>query len=253
MKVLVADDDQSILNALDFILQEKGAKPTLVKNGLKAKEALLEQEYDMVISDFIMHDLDGYELLSWIRRRGKKIFFVLMSGYHNDTVAEGFKRLQADMILPKPFGAKDIERCFDEYSRRANDLQQDSKKDVEQYRTVLLERMASEIPGFQVVAAMDKTRITVVKNDPESPFNDEFIKNNVRTLIELKRKAVNAQRLDSDKIENIVISTSSLVFYIKLLDKEGYVLFMVASKHEAGLSMLQLVVNKYVKQLLDAK
>ncbi|NTW50223.1 MAG: response regulator [Chlorobiales bacterium] len=254
MKILVADDDQSILNSFDFLLREMGIQPTLVNNGLKAKDALLGQHYDIVISDFIMQDLDGYELLSWIRRRGERVFFVLMSGYHNETVTEGFKRLQADMILPKPFSAKDIERCISEYSRRTSELQKpDSKKDVEQHRKALLERMASELPGFMVAAVLDATRITMVKSDAAPPFDEAFIKSNATAVIDLKRKAVKAQKLDDEKIENIMISTSTLVFYIKLLDKDGYILYLVASKQEAGLSILQLVINKYVKQLLEAK
>lgn len=254
MRVLVADDDQAILNGLEFLLQEMGAQPTMVNNGLKAKAAILEQEYDMVISDFIMHDMDGYELLSWIRRRGDRTFFVLMSGYHNNTVSDGFKRLHADMILPKPFTLKDLQRCFNEYSRRISEApKQDSKKDVEQNRRILLEKMVSELPGFLVAAVMDSTRMTIVKSNPSLPFDESFVRSHVEMITDLNRKAMKAQGVDDRKIENIVTSTSTLLSYIKLLDQDGYSLYVVASKQDAGLSVLQLVLNKYVKYLLEAK
>jgi DNA-binding response OmpR family regulator len=254
MKVLVADDDQSILNSLEFLFHEKGVECVFVKNGLKAKEALTTQEFDIVISDFMMGDLDGYELLSWIRKRGSDVFFVLMSGYHNDTVAEGFKKLKADMILPKPFTVKDIEACINEFSKRAQEKSKsEPKKDVEPQRKNLLEKLVAEIPGFQVAALLDKDRITILKSGSTLPVDEGFIKSSAEAVISLKKKAIKAQKIDDEKMDTVMITTTSWVFYIKLLDKEGYALYLVASKQETSLSLLQLVINKYVKQLQEAR
>ena len=83
LRVLVVDDDLGVCRSLGDLLSADGCEVLLASNGLRALEVLDRTQVDIVISDVVMPDLDGYDLLMEIRRRGTTPV-VLMTGYYYD-------------------------------------------------------------------------------------------------------------------------------------------------------------------------
>lgn len=83
LRVLVVDDDLGVCRSLRDLLVAEGCEVHVATDGLRALETIESTALDIVISDVVMPDLDGYELFMEIRRRGA-IPVILMTGYYYD-------------------------------------------------------------------------------------------------------------------------------------------------------------------------
>ena len=84
--ILFVDDDVNILNGLQRMLRGQRDRWTLtfVDSGQKALELIKTHEFDVVVSDMRMPDLDGAALLSEVERRCPSTLRVILSGYSEE-------------------------------------------------------------------------------------------------------------------------------------------------------------------------
>ena len=71
LRILVAEDQNEAALALDFYLRRAGAKTTLVFDGQQALAKMMDNDFDLLLSDVGMPNVDGIELISRIRRLEK--------------------------------------------------------------------------------------------------------------------------------------------------------------------------------------
>jgi PAS domain S-box-containing protein len=83
VRVLVVDDDLGVCRSLRDLLLAEGCDVLVATDGLRALEVLNRTSVDIVISDVVMPDLDGYDLFMEVRRRGTTPV-ILMTGYYYD-------------------------------------------------------------------------------------------------------------------------------------------------------------------------
>jgi PAS domain S-box-containing protein len=83
VRVLVVDDDLGVCRSLRDLLVAEGCEVLVATDGLRALEILNRTSVDVVISDVVMPDLDGYDLFMEVRRRGTTPV-ILMTGYYYD-------------------------------------------------------------------------------------------------------------------------------------------------------------------------
>lgn len=104
LKLLVVDDDVDFCNLLSSYLTNKGFKVTSVNS---AKEAFSkfsnESDYDVVVSDICMDDMDGLELLEKIKHKNKNFPVVLMSGCLDIESVIKALGIKIDDYILKPF------------------------------------------------------------------------------------------------------------------------------------------------------
>src|SRR5690606_26621437 len=83
LRVLLVDDAEEILEMLGSLCEMEGADVTTAANGLLALERLAEEDFDVLVSDLGMPTMDGYELLTRLRRsaRNASIPAIALSGY----------------------------------------------------------------------------------------------------------------------------------------------------------------------------
>lgn len=65
--VLIVDDSQTLRQMLSDLLQKNGIKVVEATNGIEAKEQIQVKAPDLVITDLIMPQMNGYELCRWIK------------------------------------------------------------------------------------------------------------------------------------------------------------------------------------------
>ena len=70
LRILVVDDDLGVARSLRDLLAEEECDVHVATDGLRALEIIESTPLDIVISDVVMPDLDGYELFMEVRRRG---------------------------------------------------------------------------------------------------------------------------------------------------------------------------------------
>jgi CheY-like chemotaxis protein len=109
-KVLVADDERVIADTLVIILNQAGFDATAVYSGEKAVELAGSLQPDMLISDVIMHDLNGIDAAITVRQILPKCKILLFSG--QAATADLLDRARAQghefEILAKPVHPQDL-------------------------------------------------------------------------------------------------------------------------------------------------
>jgi DNA-binding NtrC family response regulator len=111
LSILIVDDEPPICELLKQTLEKRGHKAACAANGREASDALAADKFDLVITDLLMPDRDGLELISEMRRAHPAIRIIAMTGgghipqKHYLFVA---KNLGAHGLLEKPFDQKQL-------------------------------------------------------------------------------------------------------------------------------------------------
>lgn len=101
-KVLVVDDGQAILALLLRILSGAGYKVSTAQDGAKALQIALAQSFDLLLTDLVMPDQDGIELIVSIRKQQPNLKIIAISGAFGGSILPAGKLLGSHATLPKP-------------------------------------------------------------------------------------------------------------------------------------------------------
>ena len=110
-RILIIDDDQMVLNMLRQVLE--GAKHTVVEaaNGEVAMRLWREQPADLIVTDILMPEKDGLEVIRELRRECPTVKVIALSGgsrkVHFDAL-DVARRFGAGATLEKPFELKEL-------------------------------------------------------------------------------------------------------------------------------------------------
>ena len=100
--ILVIEDDRIYARTTANWLIKKGMDARYVLSVDAAKEFLSTHKVDLVLSDFRLGDCNGVELLEWMKARGYRMPFLIMTGYGDIPGAVEAVKKGADNYLPKP-------------------------------------------------------------------------------------------------------------------------------------------------------
>lgn len=99
LKILIIDDDQSLLRVIDHHISSAGFVSRAVSEPLEAKILLETDEYDIILSDLKMPKLSGLDLLKIRERAGLKGLFIVMTGFPSiEKAVEAMKHGAFDFI-----------------------------------------------------------------------------------------------------------------------------------------------------------
>ncbi|MCM1027331.1 MAG: response regulator transcription factor [Roseburia sp.] len=108
MKLLYAEDERSMSEAVTDILRYHNYTVDSVSNGLEAYDYAMAGDYDGIILDIMMPGLSGIEVLERLRRAGCKTPVLLLTAKAEiEDRVEGLDA-GADDYLPKPFSMKEL-------------------------------------------------------------------------------------------------------------------------------------------------
>lgn len=123
MRLLLAEDEKSLSDALVAILTHSHYSVDAVYDGQEALEYLEYGEYDGVILDIMMPKLDGLTVLRTVRAAGNTVPVLLLTAKSEiDDRVEGLDA-GADDYLPKPFASKELLARIRAMTRRQPVLQ----------------------------------------------------------------------------------------------------------------------------------
>jgi CheY-like chemotaxis protein len=110
-KTLIVDDEDDVRKSLHDELVMDGWDVVEARDGLAALQHLEKQDFDVVVSDVRMPNLDGWGLLRQVREKDLETIFVIMSAYADIPPWEPYA-LGADAIFGKPFRISDLEELI---------------------------------------------------------------------------------------------------------------------------------------------
>ena len=101
-KILVAEDDRNLSRSMDTWLTLEGFQVVTVYNGEEALNKLVQNSFDLLITDIAMPRLNGVELISRIRMYSPQLPILVVSGKINADLISDLHEMSIDYILPKP-------------------------------------------------------------------------------------------------------------------------------------------------------
>jgi putative nucleotidyltransferase with HDIG domain len=102
-RILVVDDEDAIREVVSTLLEAQGYDCVVAQNGKQAVPVLESQELDLVLSDIVMPEMNGLELLERVRARDRDLPIIMVTALHDiSTALEAIRRGAYDYIL-KPF------------------------------------------------------------------------------------------------------------------------------------------------------
>ncbi|GAB4459677.1 MAG: hypothetical protein OHK0029_22550 [Armatimonadaceae bacterium] len=109
-RILAVDDEPNIVRLIQVNLERQGYQVETANNGAQALAKIRENRPDLLVSDVMMPEMDGFELLSTIRRDPmlQDLPVIMLTAKAQDAnVMEGYSR-GADMYLTKPFNPQEL-------------------------------------------------------------------------------------------------------------------------------------------------
>ncbi len=111
MLVLLIEDDAGTAKSVETILKAEGHDCDIADCGQVALELARTTEYDMILLDIGLPDMDGYEVLGHLRRAGITTPVIIQSGLV--LLKSKVKDLGVEDCLAKPIGRHDLTESID--------------------------------------------------------------------------------------------------------------------------------------------
>jgi two-component system, cell cycle response regulator CpdR len=115
IRILLAEDEQAMREYLARALEKSGYEVVAVDRGTEAAPLLESQEFDLLLTDIVMPEMDGIELARHCSKVSPQTQVMFITGFSGVTLRAGQSMPNAK-ILSKPFHLKDlvleVERMF---------------------------------------------------------------------------------------------------------------------------------------------
>ncbi|MBC3900726.1 response regulator transcription factor [Acetobacterium malicum] len=120
INILVIEDDEKLNYIVCSFLNNKGYRAVSCKNGSEAFDRILEEPVNLIITDIMMPEMDGFELAAEIRRQDKSIPILFMTARDDITAKEKGYSLGIDDYMVKPIEMDELILRVAALLRRAN-------------------------------------------------------------------------------------------------------------------------------------
>ncbi len=135
LRILIAEDEKNIGDLLSELLDQEDREITLVQNGLEALSKLKENRYDLLITDLMMPEIDGMEVLHQAKKLHPDIMVIIITGYASlETAIQAVKEGAYD-YLRKPFRLEELKISVDNACEKIK-LQRENQRLIEYVKTI---------------------------------------------------------------------------------------------------------------------
>ena len=109
-RILVVDDEPSILLSLEFLMEQEGYDVRTATDGEEALQAVHEKLPDLILLDVMMPKRDGFEVCQTIRANPewKEIRIIMLTAKGREVDQEKGIALGADDYITKPFATREL-------------------------------------------------------------------------------------------------------------------------------------------------
>jgi len=108
--ILVVDDERSMREFLDILLAKEGYEVSLAASGEEACKMLVDQHFDLLITDIKMKDLDGIAVLKKAKAISPDSIVIMISAFATAETAVEAMREGAYDYIPKPFKVNEFKK-----------------------------------------------------------------------------------------------------------------------------------------------
>ena len=148
-KILICDDEVSMLEVLEFMLSKEGYAVTCVENGMDAVALLEKERYDLILTDIRLGDITGIDVLRAAKKQNQDMPVIMISAYATTETAVSAMNDGAYDFVPKPFDNKELLHTIRNAIRM---------KSVERERTVLDDELKKKLHFGRIVGHSPKMK-----------------------------------------------------------------------------------------------
>lgn len=109
IKVLLLEDEDMLAMLLSEELEENGCTVTRATDGFDGVEKFRQDEFDAIVTDLYMPNMDGIKFLEAIDARHLSIPIVVITGSNNQEVREQLQQLAVTNVFSKPLQPSDLQ------------------------------------------------------------------------------------------------------------------------------------------------
>ena len=229
-RILVVDDEESMREFLEIMLAKEGYRVTLAQDGEEACRVLDKEEFDLVITDIRMNDIDGIGVLKKAKSVRPDTVVVLISAFATaETAVEAMNEGAYDYV-PKPFNLKEFKKIVSDGLQSKKGAYSDGKD--HQGIPYHFDTLVGESPQMRKIydlvhkVAMTKTNILI---SGESGTGKELVARAIHNSSPRREKpfvVINCAGIPETLIESELFGYKKGAFTGAATDKEG--LFGVA-------------------------
>lgn len=243
-RILVVEDDDFFREAIYTVLKQKSYEVFEAANGKIAKEILLSQDFDLVITDIQMPSFSGVDLIEWANAN-KPTPFVMMTGFSMLLETKSAFELGAKDFLTKPFKMSDLIKVIEKHIQPElqHKLQSTKSENNYSYCKIPIEEFVSKSNlDFDIyIKLSDEKYIILARKGEELPqdrliyykgkgvhylyLRQEDIKLLINFNLNVAQKLVPRSDISSDKKINFIKYTSEVLLekvYIDGVDRKSY-------------------------------
>jgi DNA-binding NtrC family response regulator len=115
-RILLAEDDLAVRSFVSRALEQRGHEVTAVNDGSQALAALENDDFDLLITDIVMPEMDGIALSIEVSSRHPDVPILMMTGFSAERQRAHEMNEFTHPVITKPFSLNDIcaaaERCL---------------------------------------------------------------------------------------------------------------------------------------------
>lgn len=229
-EILIVDDEQNILLYLSEALEDEGYAITTRNNGKEAIATLEKDEFDLLLVDLKLKDMDGLQVMREAKSRWPDTVVIMLTGHGSlESAMEAIKYGASDYLL-KPTSVVDLKQSIQRgLEKRQSGLQQ--RRLANQAR----EFARTIIEGGDSTTLTSQTRAKTTSNDNDSktPATDEEIVAVSDVAVDVKKHEV---RRSGDLLS---LTPTEFNLLVTLMNNAGRVLsckYLVKQVHNYDLS-----------------
>ena len=237
--VLVVDDEESVATTIQAILQLDGHEVVAVTTGAEAIRILGERQFDVVLTDLRLTDVDGVEVLKEVQRTAPESAAIMLTGYASLESAIAALRSGAYDYLMKPSDVEELRATVNRaIERRMLRRRLVELEEVDRLKTQFLSMASHElrtpltaVMGFiqvarrRLVRASDRQDMTDLKEEATRAAETlELAQRQSRRLARLVDELLDVSRLQLGRVPmarseiDLVTSLREVVERLRLLN-----------------------------------
>ena len=229
-KILVVEDNKDMLNGIRDILELSGYQVIIALDGQEALGHIQQQRPDLIVSDIMMPQMDGYELFSAVRAnpRWLRVPFIFLTAKDQRIDVRLGKQLGADDYLTKPFEPEDLIVAVEAKLERAASLQAATDAEMSQLKQNILKAFSHEF----------RTPLTYIRGYLDLILEDGLDQLSLDELDDF----LHGMRRGSARLSRLV---DDLIFLVTLETGEAVSKFYSEQMRFTGLrSLVEIVVHQ---------
>jgi DNA-binding NtrC family response regulator len=117
LKVLVLDDEPIVCKRLKPSLEKSGYEVEVFDDAQLALNRIDEQEFDIVVTDVRMEEIDGIEVLEHVQRKSSRTKVIIITGYATVEMAREALAKGAFDFIAKPFKPNDLKAVINKAAK----------------------------------------------------------------------------------------------------------------------------------------